>query len=98
MHRKYGSRGVVCISVSVDPLENFDEALGFLKEKGADFPNYWLDEEQEFYIKRMNINGPPAVYVFDRDGRRAAKFDPFVRKYEPKDIDALVEELLKAKP
>jgi len=98
MHRKYGARGVVCVSVSVDPAEDRAKALGFLKEKGAVFPNYWFSEDQEVYRKRMNVNAPPVVFVFDRDGRRAGKFDPFERKYEDKDIEALVEELLKAKP
>ena len=66
MHRKYGSQGVVCLSVSLDLLEKRQAALTFLKSKNADFPNYLLDEEQEFWQAKFNIKAPPAVFVFDR--------------------------------
>jgi hypothetical protein len=100
MHRKYGSQGVVCLSVSVDQPTMRDKALGFLKEQQADFPNYWLNEEAPVWQERFNINGPPAVFVFDRDGRRAGKFDTSDpdKPYTYADVEALVKELLKAKP
>jgi len=98
MHGKYGSQGVVCISVSVDQAKNREAALGFLKERGATFPNYWLNEGQTFWQERFNISGPPTVFVFDRDGRRAGKFVQTEQEYEYKDVEALVKELLKAAP
>jgi len=40
------------------------------------------------------------VFVFDRDGRRAGKFDTSDpdKPYTYADVEALVKELLKAKP
>jgi len=45
MHKKYGKDGLVCMSVSVDQLDDKDKAHKFLKSKGATFANYLLDEE-----------------------------------------------------
>jgi|SRR5579884_1661962 len=100
MHRKYAAQGVVCMSVSVDEAKLLEGARGFLKEQGATFPNYWLNEKPADWGERLNINGPPAVFVFDRDGRRAGKFDNLDpdKPYTHKDVEALVQELLRASP
>ena len=58
MHRKYGPQDVVCVSVSVDPEENRGAALGFLKDKQAAFPNFWLNEEQEVWRTVWRDLGP----------------------------------------
>jgi hypothetical protein len=75
VQQKYGSQGVVCLSISLDLLERQQAALTFLKSKNAGFPNYLLNEEQEFWQAKFGIKAPPAVFVFDRQGRRAGKFD-----------------------
>jgi hypothetical protein len=76
MHRAYAKDGVVCMSVSVDPPERREAALRFLKQQQATFPNLWLDEEVDVWQDKFDINGPPVVFVFDRDGGRPTKFDP----------------------
>jgi len=97
VHQKYGSQGVVCLSVSLDLLEKRQAALTFLKSKNADFPNYLLDEEQEFWQAKFNIKAPPAVFVFDRQGRRAGKFDSDDpdRPFRYADVEKRVLELLR---
>jgi thiol-disulfide isomerase/thioredoxin len=105
LHQKYGDKGLVCMSVTVDPAPEDEQgppagALKFLTKQKATFANYWLDEKAKVWQERWHIQGPPTVFVFDRQGRRAARFDsenpdkPL--KYE--DVKKLVEKLLKATP
>jgi thiol-disulfide isomerase/thioredoxin len=102
LHQTYGSQGLVCLSVSVDTKskEKIEAALQFLRKQGATFGNFLLDEEPEVWQKKWNVKGVPVVFVFDREGRRAAKFNaddpdhPFT--YE--DVEKLVKQLLAAHP
>lgn len=75
LHKEYADKGLVCMSVTLDKPEGRASALKFLKKQKAAFANYLLDESQEFWAERWHIQGPPAVFVFDRQGRRAGKFD-----------------------
>jgi hypothetical protein len=98
MQQKYGERGLVCVSVTIDHLDNWKErSLAFLQKQNATFPNYWLDEEDEVWQERWKIKGPPAIFVFDRDLKRARKFDTDdpANAYTPEDVDKLVQELLR---
>jgi len=96
MQREYGDKDLVCLSVSVASPDLFEESLKFLTEKKASFPNYLIAEAEEVWQKKWNIDGPPACFVFDRTGRRAAKFPlesgtPFTAT----DVERVVKELLK---
>jgi hypothetical protein len=100
MHRKYGSQGLVCLSASLDETDHHAKAVEFLKKVEAEFANFRLDEEQEFWQAKFKIVAPPAVFVFDRQGRRAARFnseDPD-RPFTYADVDKLVQELLRQAP
>ncbi len=98
MHKKYAKDGVVAVSVSLDDLsdkEVKDRIIKFLVEKKATFTNLILDEKPDDSTKKLGIDGVPAVFVFKRDGTLAKKFtDDYT--YE-KDVDKLVQELLKKK-
>jgi len=97
MQREYGNRGLVCVSVSVAPTDNAQESLEFLTKQNASFPNFLIAEDEELWQKKWNLNGPPAVFVFDRTGRRAAKFDNNDpdNTFTPADVERVVKELLK---
>jgi hypothetical protein len=105
MHRKYAERGLVCLSVAVDPPDNKEAAQRaekFLVKQNATFANYLLDEPEGVWQNRWDSNGPPVVFVFDRQGKRAAKFPVVSEKgpepFEYTDIEKLVQELLDRKP
>jgi len=98
MHRKYGSQGVVFLSVSVDPLDRKAEALAFLQKVEAAFPNYLLDEDQELWQQRFGFVAPPGVFVFNRAGRRAGKFTSDDKAFTDEDVEKLVLEVLRDKP
>jgi hypothetical protein len=69
MHQKYAAKGLVAISVSLDPAEDRDDAEKFLVKKKAMFTNLWLDETQEFWTKKFKIFAPPCLFVYDRKGK-----------------------------
>jgi thiol-disulfide isomerase/thioredoxin len=100
LHKKYAADGLVCLSVSVDEAKDADKALQFLRKVKATFANYRLDEETDFWQEKWDLKGIPAVFVFDRAGRRAAKLtndDPDKQFTYPDDVEPLVKKLLKAK-
>ncbi|HEY7427468.1 MAG TPA: TlpA disulfide reductase family protein [Gemmataceae bacterium] len=96
LHRQYGDKGLVCMSVALDaPADPNVPApppgvLKFLLAKKATFANYWLNEDAQVW-KRFGIEAVPAVFVFDRQGRRAAKF---TQDFDYTDVRKLVEKLL----
>jgi thiol-disulfide isomerase/thioredoxin len=96
MQRKYSEQGLVCVSVNVDEPKQKQAALGFLKQVGASFPNYLLDEQAEVWQERWNFAAPPAAFVFDRSGRRAARLDNTApeTEYTAEALEKLVKELL----
>ena len=98
LHQKYAKDGLVAMSVSVDTPEDRGKALDFLQKQKATFANYWLDEKGKFWQEKLDITGPPAVFVFDRQGKRAGKFDTndSDKTYTYDDIEKLVQQLLKA--
>ena len=99
LHRKYGGDGLVCLSLSLDPAKGHESALAFLKKMKATFPNFRLDEEDSVWQDKFDLNGPPAVLIWDRQGKLVKKFDvnnPDVR-WDHNDIEKLIKELLKKK-
>ena len=96
MQRRYSRDGVVCLSVSVDEPARRPAALAFLKTQGATFANYLLNEDPSVWQEKFDVNGPPAVFVFGRDGKQAGKFDHNDpdRSYTYDDVESLVRQLL----
>jgi hypothetical protein len=98
LHQRYAKDGLVCLSVSVDVPDRRDGALQFLRQENATFANYWLDEKDTLWADKLDIGGPPAVFVFDRQGRRAAKFDTNDpdKPFDLTDVEKVVRKLLEA--
>lgn len=97
MHKKYAQDGFAAVSVALDDPAKKDvkeKVLRFLKEKNAAFTNLILDEKDEIWQKKLDIEGPPCVFVFDREGKIAKKF---VNAGESEEVEKLVVELLKKK-
>ena len=97
MREKYAKDGLVVMTVSVDTPDRKDAALNVLQANKVMGPNFLLDEETEFWQKKWKIDGPPAVFVFDREGKRAMKFDDD-KPYDHTDVEKVVKELLRTKP
>jgi hypothetical protein len=70
MHRKYAGRGLVAVSVSLDDPKDAKvrpKVDQFLRQQQADFPNFVLDATDDEWQDKLKIQGPPCVYVFNRD-------------------------------
>jgi thiol-disulfide isomerase/thioredoxin len=96
LHKKYAGKGLVCVSVSVDEADQHAAALKFLKSRGATFPNYRLDEPPPGWQEHFDIYGPPAVFVYGRDGKLAGRFDhnDVNKTFTYKDVEKLVQKVL----
>jgi hypothetical protein len=97
MHNKYAKDGLAAFSCALDDPKGKDikdKLLKFLKEKKATFPNFLLDETAEDWQEKQKIDGPPAVFVFDREGKPAKKF---TENFTYADVEKLVAELMKKK-
>ena len=69
LHEKFAGQGLVAISVSFDEPKDKAKVLKFLQEKKATFTNVILDESQDIWLPKFHIYGPPAVFVFNREGK-----------------------------
>jgi hypothetical protein len=100
MHKKYAKDGLVALSVSLDPLAEDprakDNVLKFLRSQEAAFTNLLLDEPLDVWAKKLRFSFPPCYYVFSRQGRWT-RFDPDDEKFDQKEVEKLVVELLREK-
>lgn len=104
LNQLYADKGLVCMSVALDrPADPSVPSpppgvLKFLTRQKAVFANYWLNEGDSVWADRFGIKEIPAVFVFDRQGRRAAKFTQNEEKsFDYTDVRKLVEKLLAPK-
>ena len=97
MNRKYAKDGFAAVSVDLDDpkkTEATESALQFLRSKNAEFTNLQLDEPLEVWSDKLGSNLTPLIFVFDRDGRLAGKFEGKKANYH-EEIEPKVIELLK---
>ncbi len=94
LHGKYASRGLSVISVSVDLPDDADAktaAREFLVRQKATFRNVILSDPAEVWQAKWKVNGPPLLFLFDKAGRLAGRWEG---KFDPADVDRKVAALL----
>jgi thiol-disulfide isomerase/thioredoxin len=78
MHKKYGSKGLAVISLSLDDptdAKAVADAEKFLKEKKATFTNVvLLGDDSGDGFDRLNISSIPAVFLYGPDGKEVKRF------------------------
>ena len=85
LHEKYAGRGLVVVSVSVDPPDDADArnaAREFLTKQRATFRNVLLTDKAEVWQAKWKMEGPPILFLFDRAGRLVAQWDEKVELTE----------------
>jgi thiol-disulfide isomerase/thioredoxin len=96
LHNKHKDDGFVAVAVALDDPKDTaarDRIIAFLgKNNAGGLTNLQLDETPDVWQQKLAISGPPCVYVFDREGRIAGKWDDQVN-YE--EIEKKVAELMK---
>lgn len=66
LNKKYGSRGLEIIGVSVDAASADSDVQGFVKEFAMDY-TIWLDPE-DIISTRFLLVGVPTTFLIDREG------------------------------
>jgi thiol-disulfide isomerase/thioredoxin len=98
LYQKYGKDGLVAVSVSLDDPAKKDaheRALKFLQKMGATFTNLRLDEPPAVWQAKLKINGPPCVYVLNRDNRIVKKLPVGDEGVDYAEVEKVVKEWLK---
>lgn len=93
LHQKYAKDGLVCISLTVDDVDDKDRSLKFLRSQKATMINLLIDEPAETWQKKLDATVPPNVFVIGKDGKRVKRFtsaEPFTYA----DVEKIVKPLL----
>ena len=72
MHNKYAKDGLAALSVSLDDPRDEkaqQRVIEFLRKQKATFTNLVLDEKTEVWQEKLKFDGPPCVFVFNREGK-----------------------------
>lgn len=94
LHRRYAGRGLAVISVSVDPPDDAEAraaARDFLVRQKAAFRNVILSDKAEVWQAKWKLDGPPLLFLFDRRGRLAGRWEG---KFNPTEVEKKVSGLL----
>ncbi len=98
LHHTYGSKGVVCMSLSMDFNDELrKKAIGFLRDKKAVFKNYWLEDGMAKAGEYWKFEPLPVVVVYGKDGNIAKVFnnnDPDKESYKYSEVEDLVKKLI----
>ena len=76
MQKKYAGKDFAAISVNLDDPHDAKaraKVLAFLEKQKAAFTNVMLDAKPEVWQEKLKIDGPPCIYVFDRDNHFVKK-------------------------
>lgn len=77
MNQKYGPKGLVVVSLSLDDpadAKAVAAAETFLREQKATFTNVLLNEEFGEGYEKLDISAIPAVFLYGPDGKEAKRF------------------------
>ena len=107
IQRKFGDKGLVCVSVSLDkrgsePLD-LEKVKNFLVKQDARFPNFAMADfaaDHSELHKRFGIgNGIPYLVVLDRSGQPVWNSEANVkdRREESQELDDVLEKLVAEK-
>ena len=98
LHKKYGAKGVQCMSLCIPEkdgdVEDQPKALTFLGNKKAVFPNFWLKDGMAPVQKRFKFEGLPVVVVFGKDGQIARTFKRDDSQFTYDDVETVTKGLL----
>jgi len=72
MQEKYGDKGLVVVSVSLDDTtdeETVERANRFLTKQKSPLRNFILQETSDVWQAKLGCNALPCYFVFDRQGK-----------------------------
>jgi thiol-disulfide isomerase/thioredoxin len=105
LHKKFGEKGLVCVSLSMDKYSDEEsykkeKVQKFLTDKGATFPNFIASEPKKDEEELLKLIGDssalPYMVMFDRAGKKVWASDD--KKLTDEQLDKLIEMELAEKP
>ncbi|MBX9679916.1 MAG: TlpA family protein disulfide reductase [Gemmataceae bacterium] len=90
LQRKYAKDGLVILTVTLDAVEDQEDALKRLIQKKVPLTNFLL-EDAATAQQKLRVEGVPAVYLFDRQGRWTLFPSAQVDKADEKLVELLQE-------
>lgn len=99
MDRKYASKGLNVVSLTLDDISDpkaLAEAKKFLTESKSTITNLLMDEEFGVGFEKLNISAIPAVFIYGPDGKELKRFaledasNPFTYEQVEKEVVALL--------
>jgi thiol-disulfide isomerase/thioredoxin len=107
MHKQFGSKDLVVISVATDPLTNVfmvddfkdpqPRIRRFLEDQKATFTNVVLDEPVSVLEDKLRIKTIPCLYVFNREGQWVQFIGDKLKvdeKHRPYQVEEYIKQLL----
>jgi thiol-disulfide isomerase/thioredoxin len=107
LHKQFGGKDLVVISVATDPLTNVfmlddfkdpqPRIRKFLEEQKATFTNVALDEPASVLEEKLRIKTIPCLYVFNREGQWAQFIGDKLKvdeKHRPYQVEEYIKQLL----
>jgi thiol-disulfide isomerase/thioredoxin len=92
--KKYADNGLVCMSVSLNEPDGKKDALTFLNEKRAEFPNFLLiqrPQDERRLVEYFGYDGGiPFMAMFDKTGKKVWDGRPS----SDRQLDVLIEKQL----
>ncbi len=101
LQEKYGSQGLVVITVSLDPLDGETHsppevragvAKFLTKTKAEKLVNVHLDMPQDDWVKKFRFTAIPCHYLFDRHGKWIIEKHPDPKHFA--EFEKTIQELL----
>lgn len=89
LQKQYADKGLVVITVSIDPADKTESARKTLNRYDVALRNLIIDESPEFVTKKFDLKGVPFCYIFDRQGKWVR-----IREVDTPNYDQTVEKTL----
>jgi thiol-disulfide isomerase/thioredoxin len=100
LQKELEDRGLVVITVSVDPVEKFARANEILSDMQSPLRNLHLDEPVDVWTQKFDFKSLPFAYVFDRRGKwvrfRSFDYEKNPKQYEI-DVRKTITQMLSEK-
>jgi len=95
LEKRWRARGLVLVTISADEPEQEAAAAAFLEKTGVRRPAYIKrarnDEDFINAVDRAWSGALPALFLYDRQGRQAARF---TGETDPAEVEAAIRKLL----
>ncbi|MBX7102662.1 MAG: TlpA family protein disulfide reductase [Gemmataceae bacterium] len=74
LHRKHARDPVAVLAVALDEPAKKPGVEAFVRRQQATFANYLLEDPYQVWQSKLKVDGPPVVFVFNKQGDLVQRF------------------------